>query len=112
MNAPFIDIHTHRSLSEEAFIVSCGIHPWWLDDEKYDWENDLNKLEAFLEENRLAAIGEAGIDRNHRSTISLQTMLLERQILLSERYQKPLIIHISVSDKRSIIIRNYRITVL
>jgi len=93
MNVPFIDIHTHRSLPGEDALCSCGIHPWWLDEEGYDWENDLQKLEVLLKTHRLAAIGEAGIDRIHRPTLPLQMAVLEQQILLSEKYQKPLILH-------------------
>lgn len=93
MNIPFIDIHTHRFLPEEKGFLCCGIHPWWLDDEEYAWEKDLLKLEALLDKDRLAAVGEAGIDRLHRDTLPLQTAVFERQILLSERYQKPLIVH-------------------
>lgn len=46
-----------------------------------------------MKENRLAAIGETGIDRLHKDTLSLQLEIFERHILLSEKYQKPLIIH-------------------
>lgn len=50
-------------------------------------------LETLLKENKIAAVGETGIDRNHKDTIDLQLEVFERHILLSEQYQKPLIIH-------------------
>lgn len=53
----------------------------------------LNLLESLLKENKIVAIGETGIDRFHKDTIDLQLEIFEKQILLSEQYQKPLIIH-------------------
>lgn len=41
----------------------------------------------------LAAIGETGLDRLHPDTYDLQMEVFEQHILLSEQYQKPLIIH-------------------
>ena len=103
MEAPFIDIHTHPS--PEKLYATCfysfGIHPWWLhgEDENNPRLEDGERpsswqlLEDLLRENRLAAIGETGIDRIHEDTLPRQVTLFEQQILLSEHYQKPLIIH-------------------
>ncbi|MBR3710309.1 MAG: TatD family hydrolase [Bacteroidales bacterium] len=91
---PFIDIHTHQQR------WNCfGIHPWRLDDawrhcEAFGRSNPLiEKLESLLKENKIIAIGETGLDRNHKETIDLQLEVFEKHILLSEQYQKPLIIH-------------------
>ena len=86
---PFIDIHTHHQ--GDAF--TFGIHPWWLDEAGYDANHDLETLKRMLQEDRLAAIGETGIDRLHKDTIDLQIKVFEQHILLSEQYKKPLIIH-------------------
>ena len=80
---PFIDIHTHR----EGNLSTYGIHPWRLD------VAHLALLETLLKENKIVAIGETGIDRNHKETIDLQLEAFERHIFLSEQYRKPLIIH-------------------
>lgn len=91
---PFIDIHTHKSQQVGCFgrsslarlYPSYGIHPW-------QPRNDISTLESLLKENKLAAIGETGIDRLHQETLGLQLEAFEKHILLSEQYQKPLIIH-------------------
>ena len=101
---PFIDIHTHKldcfGRSSLAMTYSTyGIHPWWLDDnwrhcEAFGRSNpQIEILESLLKENKIIAIGETGIDRNHKETIELQLEVFEKHILLSEQYQKPLIIH-------------------
>ena len=87
---PFIDIHTHRHCE---LAMTFGVHPWWLDNPDYQPAQDLFRLETLLKENKIAAIGETGIDRLHKATLPLQIEVFERHILLSEQYQKPLIIH-------------------
>lgn len=81
---PFIDIHTHRDGNYFTF----GIHPWWL-----NHNTNFEKLESLLKDNKIVAIGETGIDRNHKETIDLQLDSFEHHILFSEQYRKPLIIH-------------------
>ena len=88
-DAPFIDIHTHHASPAMTF----GVHPWWLDDPDYLFSQDLSRLESLLKENKIAAIGETGIDRLHKATLPLQIEMFEKHILLSEQYRKPLIIH-------------------
>ena len=87
---PFIDIHTHRHCE---LAMTFGVHPWWLDNPDYQPAQDLFRLETLLKENKIAAIGETGIDRLHKETIDLQIEVFEQHIRLSEQYQKPLIIH-------------------
>ena len=87
MDAPFIDIHTHNT-HVDCGLYSYGIHPWNL-----GMQPNLSLLETLLKENKVVAIGECGIDRNYKETINLQLDVFERQILLSEQYQRPLIIH-------------------
>lgn len=87
---PFIDIHTHH---QEDSLASYGIHPWWFDDPAYHPNNDLCLLEQLLREDKLAAIGETGIDKLHPETLALQIESFEKHIALSETYQKPLVIH-------------------
>ena len=70
-----------------------GIHPWWFDEKDYDPGQDLKRLEEMLGQGKLAAIGETGIDKLHPTSLPMQIEVFEKHILLSERYQKPLIIH-------------------
>lgn len=80
---PFIDIHTHQSGDGYP---TYGIHPWRL-------QSNLSLLETLLKEDKIVAIGETGLDRLHKDTFALQLNFFEQHILLSEQYQKPLIIH-------------------
>ena len=74
--------------------LSYGVHPWSFDDITSEAkQSKLTLLETLLKDNRIAAIGETGLDRAHRETFELQQEFFERHILLSEQYQKPLIIH-------------------
>ena len=84
---PFIDIHTHRQ-TYPSVSFSYGIHPW-----KVSQPSDWTFLASLLRENRIAAIGETGIDRAYKETLDLQIECFEKHILLSEQYHKPLIIH-------------------
>ena len=92
MDCPFIDIHRHRE-RETAWGYSYGVHPWWLDEKDYDPEQDLRRLKEMLDQDKLAAIGETGIDSLHEAPLALQAEVFEKHILLSEQYRKPLIIH-------------------
>ena len=85
---PFIDIHTHHCSIASGTQWSAAIHPW-----KVSWQSDLSFLETLLKENRIVAIGETGLDRAHKESFELQMASFEKHILLSEQYQKPLIIH-------------------
>jgi TatD DNase family protein len=110
INTMFVDIHTHtkseskypaiRNLTfpeAETFFsssaketVSVGIHPWDVDDFS---EKSFKKLELWIADNRLIAIGECGLDKNGKAPTEEQLIVLKKHILLSERIRKPLIIH-------------------
>lgn len=93
MDCPFIDIHRHRPTGCLPQGFTFGIHPWWFDEEDYDPEQDLKRLEDMLRQDKLAAIGETGIDKLHQASLPMQIEVFEKHILLSEQYQKSLIIH-------------------
>ena len=84
---PFIDIHTHRCIIASGTLWSAAIHPWKV--EQPQW----TLLENLLKEDKIVAIGETGLDRLYPDMYQLQLDSFERHILLSEYYQKPLIIH-------------------
>lgn len=106
----FVDIHTHtttntryptiRNLSipdGDTFFsttlkeyVSVGIHPWHADN---FMEKQLVNIEKWSADQRLVAIGECGLDKNSKASIEKQLLAFSKQIELSERIQKPLIIH-------------------
>jgi len=106
----FVDIHTHNShspaflaiqnitlLEAESFLLtnekglfSVGFHPWFAD----AYSTDLfQKLEIYAADNRCIAIGECGLDKNSKVAFDTQLLVFEKQIILSEKNQKPLVIH-------------------
>lgn len=106
----FVDIHTHRFSksdftsirnltfqdasailsSSETGLFSIGIHPW---SEHEFTEKDFSCLEKWTSDERIIAIGECGLDKNSKATLQAQILIFWKQIDLSERFQKPLIIH-------------------
>ena len=109
MEAPFINIHTHKVLLEESLIqisnldletpcpeqgyYSYGIHPWDLDDADFQIDEAMRLLEERLQSPNVLALGEAGLDKMHKASFERQIELFERQIELSEALKKPMILH-------------------
>jgi len=102
----FINIHTHHlSNSKEVFEIqntfptdiyfstpfSVGIHPWFL--KKETLEIELVLLEEKLQHHNCFAIGECGLDKAIDCDFDFQKQVFIQQIHLSEKYQKPVIIH-------------------
>ena len=105
-----VDIHTHRfypseflciqnlSIQDAATILSSsengffsvGIHPW---DAHIPSENEFSDLIKWAADKRILAIGECGLDKNSTATLPSQLLIFKKQIELSEKFQKPLIIH-------------------
>jgi len=106
----FTDIHTHKKpvsgssavynipLSDvESFLASdmqawfsTGIHPCFIDNFSAEW---LEKMKIWLNDARFVAIGECGLDKNSATLLEKQIEVFEKQIVLSETRQKPLLIH-------------------
>lgn len=106
METPLIDIHTHTQSNEEGIfrlvnrivskdyvndrICSAGIHPWYID---IDVEAQFQALEQYAQKKSVIAIGECGLDKLHNLNWDRQAPIFERQIVLANNIQKPLIIH-------------------
>ena len=104
MDYPFVNLHTHHPESSGLYVMNLprdaafppeknrwycyGIHPWWTG----NTEHEMSILEDLLQKNLIAAIGETGLDKNHPS-LPEQLQVFERQIALSETFQKPMILH-------------------
>lgn len=71
-------------------IPAFGIHPWNINAAPRNWPLELEKL---LQKYPQAAIGECGIDRLKNPDISSQIIVLQTQIALAKKYQRPLILH-------------------
>ncbi len=118
----FIDTHTHHLHTENPFAVinlapgnvedvlrtseyrffSVGIHPWHVH------ETDptvIDLLDKVLAADCIKAVGECGLDRNSRASFKEQGYFFERQVLLSEKYEKPLIIHCVAAFNEIILLR-------
>ena len=105
-----IDIHTHHyppksypaiynltfEMAEEILstkekgLFSTGIHPWYAHECS---EEKMLRLEKWLNDEQIIAIGECGLDKHAKATLKEQHEIFERQIIISEQLQKPLIIH-------------------
>lgn len=68
---------------------SCGVHPWEIDDA----DKQLAALQRMLADNRVVALGEAGLDKLKGGNFATQQRVFEQHIQWSEEVEKPLIIH-------------------
>ncbi|MCI2228874.1 TatD family hydrolase [Polaribacter sp. MSW13] len=102
----FFDVHTHKTCSvEDVFSIvnkypnstnfsrpfSIGIHPWFAKQETL--EEELLFVEHQIQNNNCLAVGECGLDKRSLTNFEFQKAVFIKQILLSEKYQKPLMIH-------------------
>ncbi len=103
----FINLHTHHFTDRhDIFEVvnqyphefdvaiphySIGIHPWYIVEDRLS--DDLAILESKLEFENCLAVGECGLDKRIEIPLALQTLVFEKQLLLAERYKKPVILH-------------------
>jgi TatD DNase family protein len=106
----FVDIHTHHQLSHdfhtirnltfpeaeilfssnEKGLFSVGFHPWYADEFS---KKTMSDLEKWTSDSRLVMLGECGLDKNSNVSIEKQLAVFNFQIDLSEKVEKPLIIH-------------------
>ncbi len=101
----FLNIHTHIPegvgsifnvvIEKDAVPLhkpySIGIHPWYIGEET----KMLQALEIELNHNApyCLFIGECGLDKLKGANELLQLQVFKSQILLSERFEKPMLIH-------------------
>ena len=101
-----LDIHTHHPVPQplgvisssiydfapvEGQLYSIGFHPWTTD--TLPSEEDWRKFEELASHPSVVAIGECGIDKVKGGLLFKQLLVFKRQIDISERLKKPLIIH-------------------
>jgi TatD DNase family protein len=102
----YFDVHTHTISSDKNVVsilnsdpnstdfrkpFSIGIHPWFINVEKI--EAALLMVEEKLKQENCFALGECGLDKMTKANFEVQKHVFRKQILLSEKYQKPLLIH-------------------
>lgn len=68
-----------------------GLHPYWTDQHT---ENDIKKLEQFIDNNPCVAIGECGLDyRKEQADKNRQRYFFEAQLDIAAKKNLPVIIH-------------------
>jgi len=103
----FFNFHTHQTTNQpnvlelvnqypqdfEASIpfYSIGIHPWYIKEDRID--DDLTIIEDKLQTENCLAIGECGLDKRIEVPLDLQISVFEKQLILAEKYKKPVVIH-------------------
>jgi TatD DNase family protein len=103
----FFNLHTHHFTNQPEVVelvnqypqefdasipfYSIGIHPWYIDEKTL--EKDLEIIESKLQQEKCLAIGECGLDKRIEIPLDLQQSVFEKQLILAEKYQKPVVIH-------------------
>ncbi|MGQ7944266.1 TatD family hydrolase [Flavobacterium sp. WC2509] len=103
----FFNLHTHQFTNQETVLelvnqypkefdasisfYSIGIHPWYIDEQRL--ETDLQIIESKLQEPNCLALGECGLDKRIEIPLALQQTVFEKQLLLAQKYNKPVVIH-------------------
>lgn len=103
-----INIHSHKQKEEGRKSIiniypsqlneidaskkySLGLHPWFINPASYLKELEL--VEENVQLQNILAVGEAGLDKRCNTPFEIQEKVLIRQIEISEKTGKPLIIH-------------------
>jgi len=107
---PFVNIHSHKYIFgqdvsiENVFVqerhkkqpeglYSLGLHPWHITDLPNNFDI-ISTLEYYIEKDKkLIAIGEIGLDNSISIPFHLQKELFEKQLLIAQQYNLPVIIH-------------------
>ena len=84
------------SAESTNIIPAIGIHPWYIGEAAADWAEQLENL---LQKNSKLWIGECGIDRLKNPDTAKQLKILQIQIALAQKYQRPLIMHAVKADE-------------
>ena len=84
-----INIYPDDEVIEGAF-HSVGIHPWHTINVA---SSTIERLHLLAAHPQIIAIGETGLDALKGASIDIQTDIFRLHVALSEKHQKPLIIH-------------------
>lgn len=115
-----LDIHTHRlpadasaallsccmrdvPLPKGARFISAGIHPWYLTRE--DYPRQLEWVVSMLNDRRVIALGEAGLDKRCDTPFDLQVEAFQAIALLASQHRLPLLIHAVKSSEELIALK-------
>jgi TatD DNase family protein len=103
----YFNLHTHKFTNQDTVLelvnqypqefdpaisfYSIGIHPWYIDEQRL--ESDLLIIESKLQEPNCLALGECGLDKRIEIPLELQQKVFEKQLLLAQKKNKPVVIH-------------------
>ncbi|KAB1158150.1 TatD family hydrolase [Flavobacterium luteum] len=103
----FFNLHTHNYTNSKDILelvnqypnefdkkipyYSIGIHPWKIEENRV--EAELKIIESKLQTINCLAVGECGLDKRIETSLDLQITIFEKQLLLAEKYKKPVVIH-------------------
>lgn len=103
----YFNLHTHVYTSKEDIVelvnqypqefdaglanYSIGIHPLFINQDRLKSDFEILEQKAALPE--CLAIGECGLDKRSETAFEIQLDVLEKQLLLAEKHQKPVVIH-------------------
>lgn len=93
-----------QEFKESIPFYSIGIHPWYIVEDRI--EEDLGIIEEKLQSANCLAVGECGLDKRIEVPFDLQEEVFRKQLLLAEKYQKPVVIHCVASFQQLIAIKN------
>jgi TatD DNase family protein len=122
----FFNLHTHKFTNQPGVLelvnqypwefdatipyYSIGIHPWFIVEDRL--ETDFAIIETKLQEPGCLSMGECGLDKRIEVPMELQQLVFEKQLLLAQKYQKPVVIHCVAAFQELIeIIKKLKITV-
>lgn len=103
----YFNLHTHQYTNDAEILelvnqypqefdesisnYSIGIHPLFIDESRLESDFEILEKKAGLPE--CLAIGECGLDKRSETAFEIQLGVLERQFLIAEKFQKPVVIH-------------------
>ncbi|MBD0724880.1 hydrolase TatD [Flavobacterium sp. L1I52] len=116
----YFNLHTHQFTNDAEILelvnqypqefdaaisnYSIGIHPLFIDENRL--ESDFQILEQKISSPACLAIGECGLDKRSETAFETQLKVLERQLLLAEKFQKPVVIHCVLAFQELVEIKN------
>ncbi|APA00180.1 TatD family hydrolase [Flavobacterium commune] len=116
----YFNLHTHQFKNQEAILelvnqypwefddsitnYSIGIHPWHIVEARI--HSDLAIIESKLPLQNCLALGECGLDKRIEISMDLQKAVFEKQLLLAEKYKKPVVIHCVAAFQELVEIKN------
>ncbi|MDG2432301.1 TatD family hydrolase [Flavobacterium sp.] len=116
----YFNLHTHQFTNQTTILelvnqypwefdcactaYSIGIHPWYIETDRI--ASDLKTIEEKIILDSCLAIGECGLDKRIEIPLDLQTKVFEQQLMLAQKYNKPVIIHCVAAFQELIEIKN------